>query len=131
MSRPSDHVTTSPSHINSSRTMDDGKINPEIDQIEVASLHDMNKVPSDGVLLVSQDKYLTLWQTIKTYPKASGLSALAAFGAVSDGYQFNLPGNIIALPGFIRQFGYETSNGVWKIDPQHISLWSGECRHTD
>lgn len=104
----------------------DDKILP-VDHEEVASLHDKSKIPSDGVPLVSQDKYLSLWQTIKTYPRASTLSALAAFGAVSDGYQYNLPGNIIALPGFVQAFGTQNDAGKWAIDPQHVSLWSGEC----
>lgn len=95
------------------------------DKADIASLNDANKVASDTVQLVSQDKYLSLWQTIKRYPRASAISALAAFGAVSDGYQYNLPGNIIALPGFIQQFGSPNAAGKYVIDPQHIALWSG------
>lgn len=71
--------------------MDDRK--EDIIHDDVASLTDKSKVPgNDAVPLVTQDKYLSLWQTIRTYPRASALSAAAAFGAVSDGYQFNLPG---------------------------------------
>lgn len=71
--------------------MDDKK--EDIIHDDVASLTDKNKVPGgEGSPLVTQDKYLSLWQTIRTYPRASALSAAAAFGAVSDGYQFNLPG---------------------------------------
>lgn len=127
--------------------MDDRK--EDIIHDDVASLNDKSKIPGDAVPLVTQDKYLTLWQTIRTYPRASALSAAAAFGAVSDGYQFNLPGvsdlsaflltvwerlgasadrqkNIIALPGFVQTFGSQGSNGKWAINPQHVSLWSGE-----
>jgi hypothetical protein len=90
-------------------------------------IEEKDHVQDNTVQLVSADKYLSLWQTIKTYPRASFFSALAAFGAVSDGYQYNLPGNIIALPGFVRQFGYDSGPPRgWMINPQHISLWSGE-----
>ena len=78
-------------HTNLDSPMDDKK--EDVVHLDVSHLDDKAKVAGeDGVPLVTQDKYLTLWQTLKTYPRASALSAAAAFGAVSDGYQFNLPG---------------------------------------
>ena len=84
-------MTTQQQHHQLETPMDERK--EDIIHDDVASLTDKSKVPgNDAVPLVTQDKYLSLWQSIRTYPRASALSAAAAFGAVSDGYQFNLPG---------------------------------------
>jgi len=37
-----------------------------------------------------------------------------------------MPGNIVALPGFIRQMGYQNADGKWMLDPQHVAAWGGE-----
>lgn len=82
---------STPHHANLDTPMDDRK--EDIIHDDVASLNDKSKIPgNDTVPLVTQEKYLGLIETIRTYPRASALSAAAAFGAVSDGYQFNLPG---------------------------------------
>jgi hypothetical protein len=74
--------------------------------------------------LVYAQPALSLLQTIKTYPKASFLCFIAAVSAISDGYQISMSGSIIALPGFINQFGFPIGvNGAMKLDPSHVSLF--------
>ncbi len=75
---------------------------PMDDKKDVLHLDVVDEKNDRDVPLVARDKYLTLWQTIRQYPRASALSAAAAFGAVSDGYQFNLPGVSIKRPTWDR-----------------------------
>ena len=70
---------------------------------------------------------LTLWQCLKKYKYASLVCVLASIGSLSDGYQVQMSGSIIALPGFIRQFGALQKSGKYVIDPQYISLWGCKC----
>ncbi|KAF2108079.1 general substrate transporter [Lophiotrema nucula] len=66
---------------------------------------------------------LTLVQCLRKYKWASLFCLLASIGSLSDGYQVQMSGSIVALPGFIRQFGAIHANGKYVIDPQYISLW--------
>lgn len=77
--------------------------------------------------IVAGDNSLGLFQAVKVYPRATMYSALGAMTAVSDGFQYNLPGNILALPGFINQFGvWDAATGRRAVPAQHISIWGGE-----
>lgn len=99
---------------------------PDTHQIEVTN-HDQDIKRADGdvAAIISDQENLDLWQTLKTYPKASLFCACAAVGAISDGYQFNMPGNIIANTGFIRQFGAPNASGKYALNSTHVSLWGG------
>lgn len=66
---------------------------------------------------------LSIWKGIKMYRHASIVCILAAVGALSDGYQAQMSGSIVALPGFIRQFGDLQPDGDYKINPQYLALW--------
>ena len=111
---------------------------PEVENIEAKNEVDVARPPSlahdevdklgiiDPHSIVSQADDLTLIQTIRTYPKATLLCAFAAFGAISDGYQYALPGSIVALPGFIQQFGSQNAAGTYALNPQYVALWGGE-----
>lgn len=59
----------------------------------------------------------------KKYRWATLICVLAAVGALSDGYQVQMSGSIIALKGFIRQFGDPQDDGTYKINPQYVALW--------
>ena len=66
---------------------------------------------------------LGLVQALKTYRMATIVCTLAAVGALSDGYQVQMSGSIVALPGFIRTFGDKQDDGAYKINPQYLALW--------
>lgn len=70
---------------------------------------------------------LGLLQALKTYKMATIVCILAAVGALSDGYQVQMSGSIVALPGFIRTFGDEQDDGTYKINPQYLALWGCKC----
>ncbi|KAL1865069.1 hypothetical protein VTK73DRAFT_5524 [Phialemonium thermophilum] len=98
---------------------------PAIEQVELPV------VDSDGTILkttaedlVYARPALSLLQTIKAYPRASILCFIAAVSAISDGYQVLMSGSIIALPGFINQFGFPIGvDGAMKLNPNHVSLF--------
>ncbi|PSN67207.1 general substrate transporter [Corynespora cassiicola Philippines] len=72
---------------------------------------------------LSKEAPMTLFQCLKKYKYASFVCLLASIGALSDGYQVQMSGSIIALPGFIQQFGDLQEDGTRVINPQYISLW--------
>jgi hypothetical protein len=45
---------------------------------------------------------LGIVKTILTFKWACACAFLAGLGAMSDGYQYSLPGNLLPNPGFIR-----------------------------
>lgn len=48
---------------------------------------------------------MTLWQAIKTYPKAVGWSVLLSSTLIMEGYDLALVGNLYANPTFNRKYG--------------------------
>ena len=71
-------------------------------------------------------KQLTFMECLKIYRYASLFCFLAAVGALSDGYQVQMSGSIVALQGFINTFGKPNASGEYVIDPQHLALWGGK-----
>lgn len=69
----------------------------------------------------------TFWQTLKHFWKAMAISFACGICAMGDGYQYKMPGNIVALKGFIKQMGdLDEKTGTYKLDPQHVAAWGGE-----
>lgn len=66
----------------------------------------------------------TLWQFKRAMTICLGCGVLS----MGDGYQYKMPGNIVALPGFIRQMGYPKDDGTYMLDPQHVAAWGGESK---
>lgn len=70
------------------------------------------------------EKQLGFLECVRTYRYASILCVCAAVGALSDGYQVQMSGSIVALPGFVRTFGVpDAETGEYAIDAQHLALW--------
>ncbi|KAG7108624.1 MFS transporter fmqE like protein [Verticillium longisporum] len=59
---------------------------------------------------ISGFETLSLWETIKAFKVCTATCFLVAFSAATDGYQIGMNGNIVANPGFVRQFATETNN---------------------
>lgn len=68
-------------------------------------------------------EHLTFVQCIRKYKFASLMCVLAAVGALSDGYQVQMSGSIVALDGFINTFGDLQDDGTYVVDPQYLALW--------
>lgn len=91
------------------------------------STHDEEAIKNGFTGTTILKPHLGLIATIRAYPKVTFLCFIAALSAISDGYQINLSGSIIALPGFINQFGFPTgANGAMVLNPNHVSLFGSE-----
>lgn len=110
-------VTIAHQHLGEDKKLD-------IDHVELTGVDGDGTIIKPTLKAVYARPALSLLQTIKTYPKASFLCFIAAVSAISDGYQITMSGSIIALPGFINQFGFPIGvNGAMKLDPSHVSLF--------
>lgn len=67
-------------------------------------------------------------KTLKTFRWACFCAFLAGIGAMSDGYQYSLPGNLLPNPGFIEQFGVpgRGEDGATELDPLQVGAWGGK-----
>ncbi|CAK7234725.1 hypothetical protein SBRCBS47491_009046 [Sporothrix bragantina] len=75
---------------------------------------------------ISNDANLTFWQTIRRYWRAMAISFACGVCAMGDGYQYKMPGNIVALKGFIHQMGYfDEKTQAYKLNPQQVAAWGG------
>jgi len=75
---------------------------------------------------LSKQHDLSFRATLVQFRKAMAICFGVGICAMGDGYQYKMPGNIVALPGFIRQMGYQNADGKWMLDPQHVAAWGGE-----
>ncbi|KAF4464685.1 sugar transporter [Fusarium albosuccineum] len=68
---------------------------------------------------------LTLWETVKAF-KVNALYCFAmTFSAATDGYQIGINGNVIANPGFVRQFSTKMNDaGDPVLAAPILSAWS-------
>ncbi|RSM14737.1 hypothetical protein BHE90_014669 [Fusarium euwallaceae] len=69
-------------------------------------------------------EHLSIWETIKKFKMASLICFVAAISAAAEGYQIGLAGNIIANPGFAKQFGTQTNDAGEKVLASSVmSTW--------
>lgn len=92
-----------------------------------ASKEHLEQLPIDSATPLQAEAQLGLFACFKQYRWATFICLCAAVGALSDGFQIQMSGNIVALPGFVQQFGVLQPNGTRVLDPQHVSLWGCEC----
>lgn len=71
----------------------------------------------------------TFFQTVRHFWRAMAISFACGICAMGDGYQYKMPGNIVALDGFIKQMGNRNAEtGAYALDSQHVAAWGGESR---
>ncbi|KAJ6103202.1 sugar transporter [Penicillium sp. IBT 16267x] len=63
---------------------------------------------------LQNEKNMSLWQALKTYPKAAGWSILFSTAIVMEGFDLVIIGSLIALEQFKTAFGVE-SKGEYQI----------------
>lgn len=72
---------------------------------------------------------MTLWQAVKTYPKAIGWSCLLSSTLIMEGYDLALLGNLYASPVFNRKFGtLNHATGEYQISAAWQSGFSNGAR---
>ncbi|RSH85769.1 hypothetical protein EHS25_003910 [Saitozyma podzolica] len=67
---------------------------------------------------------LGFWAAITTYKYAALLCFMAGLSGWCDGYEQSMSGSIIALTGFIHQFGAPNSAGKWALKTNDVSLFT-------
>jgi hypothetical protein len=68
---------------------------------------------------------MSLWESIKTYPRAAGWSMFFSLGTIMTAFDPQLLGNLYATPAFQRDFGY-LFNGSYIISaPWQTALGMG------
>lgn len=83
------------------------------------------KLVSDNAGEASLDSTMSFGQTLRVYWKPMLMCLGTAVCAMGDGYQFKMPGNIVALRGFIDQMGDRNAAGVAVLNPQYVAVWGG------
>jgi SP family general alpha glucoside:H+ symporter-like MFS transporter len=125
MSTPTTHELESAPPLNTALTIDD---KGEFDHVEDDEVD--TKKPAafivDNYGELSKQHDLSFRATLVQFKKAMAICFGVGICAMGDGYQYKMPGNIVALPGFIRQMGYQNPEGKWMLDPQHVAAWGGE-----
>ncbi|KAF4988861.1 hypothetical protein FGRMN_9503 [Fusarium graminum] len=75
----------------------------------VDTQHDETVTPealaSEAKVAAEAEHHMTLWQAVKTYPKAIGWSVLLSTTLIMEGYDLALLGNLYASPVFNQKFG--------------------------
>ena len=71
---------------------------------------------------------LSFWKTVRCFKMAAAVCFSGSFGALSDNYQLSVPGQILALPGFIQTFGVPDASapGGKSLPTSRVSGWGGE-----
>ncbi|RYP60135.1 hypothetical protein DL769_008264 [Monosporascus sp. CRB-8-3] len=62
-----------------------------------------------------REKNMTLWQSIKMYPKAICFSMALSLCIIMEGYDLQLLGNFYGLLQFRQKFGVPLENGDWQL----------------
>ncbi|KAL2811391.1 general substrate transporter [Aspergillus granulosus] len=68
---------------------------------------------------------LGLWETVKAFKMSTFVCFMVCFSAATDGYQIGINGNIIANPGFVKQFATKFNDaGEPYLAAPVLSAWS-------
>ncbi|CAG9984749.1 unnamed protein product [Clonostachys byssicola] len=98
----------------------DGAVAYQIDHVEATKPVDV----LDNSNAASVSTTFTFWETIRHYWRAMAVCFACGVCAMGDGYQYKMPGNIVALQGFIRQMGnFDGAKGKWVLDSQQVAAW--------
>lgn len=121
-------VSVAPQQQNAFTTAEEDK--GEFDHIDCVEEEPDQKKPAafivDNYGELSKQHDLSFRATLVQFRKAMAICFGVGICAMGDGYQYKMPGNIVALPGFIRQMGYQNDDGKWMLDPQHVAAWGGK-----
>lgn len=130
---------TSPQIVNHDRPFTDEKAEEVVlggvDQTkEFAAIDPASHIEDAGKevpqVLITPTTQLGFWAAIKTYKYAALLCFMAGLSGWCDGYEQSMSGSIIALTGFIHQFGAPNSAGKWALKTNDVSLFTCKCRDT-
>ncbi|GIJ88745.1 hypothetical protein Asppvi_007672 [Aspergillus pseudoviridinutans] len=73
------------------------------------------KVIQNARAATEKEHRMSLWEGIKTYPKAVGWSLLISTCIAMEGYDISLVNNFYAFPQFNRKYGELTADGSYQV----------------
>jgi SP family general alpha glucoside:H+ symporter-like MFS transporter len=65
------------------------------------------------------------WMTVKTFWKAMLFCLVLNWAALNDGFQQQVPGNVIPMQAFINQMHDTTLDGKPLVSAKVVSYWQG------
>lgn len=80
------------------------------------------KIIQNAKAATDKEQRMTLWEGIKTYPKAVGWSLLISTCIAMEGYDISLVNNFYAFDQFNRKYGELTANGDYQV-PARVSFF--------
>ena len=84
---------------------------------------------SEAKLAADSEHRMSLWQAVKTYPKAIGWSCLLSSTLIMEGYDLALLGNLYASPVFNKKFGtYDAKKDSYALSAAYQSGLSNGAR---
>ncbi|GJN71779.1 hypothetical protein PLICBS_005847 [Purpureocillium lilacinum] len=96
-------------------------------------LHDETKQPAvatvrdnarAGGVETDPHKDLTLWKSVKKWPKVVLYCVGLTFAILMYGYDYAIVGTTSAMPSFQRDFGEQLPNGKWILPSLWLGLWT-------
>ncbi|KXJ90287.1 general substrate transporter [Microdochium bolleyi] len=78
-----------------------------------------------GEVLETRYASLSRWATVRTFWKAMIFCMILNWAAMNDGFQQQVPGNVIPMPAFIRDMADTTLNGQPAVSARIVSFWQG------
>ncbi|WRT69060.1 uncharacterized protein IL334_006043 [Kwoniella shivajii] len=103
-----------------SREVDDGVDNKNMGE------HIENNAPiAQNELLETRYSTLNRVQSVRAFWKAILFCTILLWSALNDGFQQQVPGNILSLPAFVAQLGDTVVNGQRSESAKVVSYWQG------
>ncbi|CEN60929.1 hypothetical protein ASPCAL07600 [Aspergillus calidoustus] len=98
---------------------------PSAEHRDVVDGNPLEKEHAASGLGLSGYETLGLWETVKAFKMTTFVCFMMCFSAATDGYQIGINGNIIANPGFVKQFATKTNEaGEPYLAASVLSAWS-------
>ncbi|EAW13959.1 putative MFS alpha-glucoside transporter [Aspergillus clavatus NRRL 1] len=80
-----------------------------------ASTASVAKIIQNAKAATDKEQRMSLWEGIKTYPKAVGWSLLISTCIAMEGYDISLVNNFYAFSQFNRKYGELTADGTYQV----------------
>ncbi|KAJ2983001.1 hypothetical protein NQ176_g1015 [Zarea fungicola] len=112
-----------PSHLDG---LSDRPVSRELVDEKVDSQH-VDVLQDNGEDLILETKYAALgrWATVKVFWKAMLFCMILNWAALDDGFQQQIPGNVMPMPAFVKQMANTVIDGEPAISAQVISYFQG------
>lgn len=85
--------------------------------------------PNQEALHAARDeKEMTLWKGLKTYPKAVGWSVVLSSALIMEGYDLALLGSLYGNQQFKMKYGRQGEDGTWAVEAKWQTALSNGAR---